>query len=187
MWKLTNLKHGTDRTEHPSWPPSPPRLPRLSPEFCCHLWSPQRCFLHRLAQDPEPTQKIGASNVYRPIADVYRDDVIPPYVCGIDMEVLERDSLSLTSKMAARAAGVTLGQMEAKTVLQTCLMWRLGRESRDNKMSTITSTHSGSSSMAAKISGFISSWTLCCVSVWTCAMAFSNLWLDKQKHVVDIR
>lgn len=73
------------------------------------------------------------------------------------MEVLERDSLSLTSKMAARAAGVTLGQMEAKTVLQTCLMWRLGRESRDNKMSTITSTHSGSSSMAAKISGFISS------------------------------
>lgn len=82
---------------------------------------------------------------------------IPPYVCGIDMEVLERDSLSLTSKMAARAAGVTLGQMEAKTVLQTCLMWRLGRESSDNKMSTITSTHSGSSSMAAKISGFISS------------------------------
>lgn len=72
MWKLTNLKHSTDRTEHPSWPPSPPRLPRLSPEFCCHLWSPQRCFLHRPAQDPEPTQTIGASNVYRPIADVYR-------------------------------------------------------------------------------------------------------------------
>ena len=57
----------------------------------------------------------------------------------------------LTSKMAVRAAGVTWGQMEVKTVLQTCLMWRLGWDSRDNKMSTITSTQSGpcSSSVAA--------------------------------------
>lgn len=73
----------------------------------------------------------------------------------MDLEILEKTSLLRTSKMAARAAGVTLGQMEAKTVLQTCRMWRLGRDSRDNKRSTITSTHSGSSSTAAKICGFI--------------------------------
>lgn len=48
--------------------------------------------------------------------------------------------------MAPRAAAVTLGQMEEKTVLQTCLMCRLCWESRDSKMSTITSTHSGSAS-----------------------------------------
>lgn len=52
----------------------------------------------------------------------------------------------LTSRMAPRAAAVTLGQMEEKTVLQTCLMCRLCWESRDSKMSTITSTHSGSAS-----------------------------------------
>lgn len=52
----------------------------------------------------------------------------------------------LTSKMAVRAAAVTWGQMEEKTVLQTCLICLLGWDSRDNKMSTITSTHSGSSS-----------------------------------------
>ncbi|KAG7275029.1 hypothetical protein CRUP_030548 [Coryphaenoides rupestris] len=51
--------------------------------------------------------------------------------------------------MAVRAVAVTWGQMEANTVLQTCLMWRLGWESSDSRMSTTTSAQWGSASSLA--------------------------------------
>lgn len=88
------------------------------------------------------------------------------------------DSHLLTSKMALRAAGVTLGQMEEKTVLQTCLMCLLDWDSRDNKMSTITSTHSGSCScwaMAAEVSVFICLSTKCLVLKFMFSCQYSGV------------
>lgn len=82
----------------------------------------------------------------------------------------------LTSKMAVRAAAVTWGQMEEKTVLHTCLICLLCWESSDNKMSTITSTHSGSSCSVAAFQNIQHIHTL------KSSTRLFILWLPKRKH-----